>query len=187
MDEAKHTFRLEVKVESAVWSFLQAQPPGLIKSQGFGSLPGQKQRPGEEPKAPDTICTQPTSVVPSRGISSPPPGMFCHLDSTRGRALRSHISRWLSSVDSTVESRIPRQLQQEPEGTRSSGSHSPPPCGNPAPSPSRPLPACPSSGSSSLSPGLGARPGAFRCGRRAARSLGATKDSLEPLRQAPWG
>ena len=80
----------------------RSQPSDLVTSQGFCLLL-------EEPKA----LTASTSIQPKRsesaGMSSPPPGMFRHLDSTHGRALRSHILLiLLYSAVSTGEARLPR-------------------------------------------------------------------------------
>lgn len=104
LEEARHTplgsgTRLD-RLCGAV--FLQSQPKDLVTSQGFCLLL-------EEPKA----LTASTSIQPKRsesaGISSPSPGMFRHLDSTHGGALRSHILLiLLYSAVSTGEARLPR-------------------------------------------------------------------------------
>lgn len=98
--------------------FLASPATRLYNIPRILSAPGGKSSPSEEPKALDTIGTLPIQEIPNRGISSSPPGMFCHLDSTRGRALRSHISldpiffcsfNWRSKASEVIT----RHLQQE--------------------------------------------------------------------------
>lgn len=134
MTEAEHTSLVVAKVESAV-CFLASPATRPYKIPRILSAPGGKSSPSEESKALDTISTLLIQEIPNRGISSPPPGMFCHLDSTRGRALRSHISldpiffcscNWRSKASEVIT----RHLSAA--GALSSGRHQPPPCGNPA-------------------------------------------------------
>ena len=135
----------------AAWSFSQAQPRGLRKSQGFCPLPGAKEAPSEEPEVLDTVCTSPTRAIPKRVISSPPPGMFCHSDSTRGRALRSHVSLDPSFFQCQLAKPSSRgNHETSAAGVFSSGLQQPSPCGNPAALLRWPLPVGPAYGSSSL-------------------------------------
>lgn len=127
MDDAKPTSLVGVKVK--VWRGLSCKPSNtaLLHPQDSVRSPRQKQRPRREPKALDTISTEPTPATPNRGTSSSPPGMFGHLDSTCGRAFRSHISLDASFFCSFKWRRkAPDNHKTSAAGALSSGRHRPP-------------------------------------------------------------
>ena len=110
----------------------------------------QKKPPAKSQKS-WTLTVSPTRAIPKRVISSPPPGMFCHSDSTRGRALRSHVSLDPSFFQCQLAKPSSRgNHETSAAGVFSSGRQQPSPCGNPAALLRWPLPVGPAYGSSSL-------------------------------------